>query len=409
MSKKLSLSPVKLRGHTLLSRALLSKLRGKLFWAILSSTALLCACSEPAPEQQLVSAVANNVILPFHQRFADSTRSLQTASSTFCADKSAAHWKNLRRQWQLAMQDWQAVQTIQFGPVMEGNQNWKIQFWPDRHNLIRKKTNALLKSDDEITVARVDKASVVIQGLSAMEFLLFDSEGGQLQHYTAADKFGISGERRCQLLLAVSSHSQNVAGDILEAWMPAGGNYLQRFSQPGIDNEEFPDSTSSIAALVDTLVASVELSKRDRLAAPLGYRGDSDQAANPRPYMAEAWRSRSSLNLLEANLRAAQQLFSGAEGSNLNDAGLNSYGIDDYLITQTEHKALAETITTLFKDVIQQIQNIDNSLFESVTDPQAAQQLASLYQQMTTLTKTLKHQLPPALGVTLGFNANDGD
>ncbi|MBL4826730.1 MAG: imelysin family protein [Spongiibacteraceae bacterium] len=365
-------------------------------------TLSLTACQpSPPAKQQILNSIASHVIAPFHQQFADSTQQLQQTSQTFCQQTNEIHWQTLRVQWQSSMQHWQAVKLIQFGPITKNNQAWKIQFWPDKHNLIRKKINALLNSSDTLNVERVQQASVVTQGLSALEFLLFDNKGGQLSLYNKDDE-----PRRCQLLLAVANHTHQVATHLNNAWQAKGNNYLKTLTQTGETNTDFPTRDDAIAALVDTLVASLELAKRDQLAGPLGYRIKGGQLVKGKTqvYASEAWRSRNSLTLLQAHLQAAQTLYYGGPENQT-----KRFGFYHYLRQQAATKILADAIGDQFTTTNKQFTSIDQTLFEALSQPQSLTQLDTLFQQVTQLEKIVKNNLPTSLGVTLGFNSNDGD
>jgi uncharacterized protein len=368
--------------------------------ALLTLTLVACTPSTP-PAQQLLDSVGQRVILPFHQQFEASATKLQQSSDAFCRQPDATQWSNVQAHWLSAMTDWQAVRLIQFGPIITDNQHWKIQFWPDKHNLIRKKINALLNSSDDITVERIEKASVVVQGLSALEFLLFDQDGGQRSLYSKPK----GDTRRCQLLMAVSAHTQQVAAHLNAEWQPTGSHYLATLIQPGEKNTEYPNHEAALAALVDTLVASLESAKRDQLATPMGYRDKAGKPVKrkPRPYLAQAWRSRQSIVLLQANIQAARQLFNGGIS-----ASEKNYGFKHYLNHQISTQALAGKIDNQFTRIINQLDAMEPSLFDAVAN-QPTPQIHQVYEDVAQLVKLVKNQLPPAMGVTLGFNANDGD
>jgi predicted lipoprotein len=48
-------------------------------------------------------------------------------------------------------------------------------------------------------------------------------------------------------------------------------------------------------------------------------------------------------------------------------------------------------------------------LFDAVGEPAHRDELARYYESMTVLAQLLKNDVPPVLGVTLGFNKKDGD
>ena len=360
----------------------------KRFPVALLPTVLLFAC-QPAstPEQQLLDTIGKQVILTNHQDFSGQTGQLQQLSTGFCANPDAGQLERLRQQWRDAMAAWQRVKLIGFGPILVHNQSWKIQFWPDKKNLVRRKAEELLNGDDPLTVERVDQASVVVQGLSALEYLLFDQDTGQLANYQSDKLAG----RRCQLLQAVSQHTHKVAQGLSDAWQ---NHYLQHFTQPGPDNTDYPDSAASMSALLDALVTAVEVARHDQLGQPLGHgaRGDF-----PRPFLAEAWRSRYSSGALHANLEAARALYLGGDG----------FGFDDYL-RQKGQKTLADKLSNQFSQVIGQSAALP-AMFDAVNDKLTRKPLEQIYQTAGELLATLKRELPPALGLSLGFNANDGD
>lgn len=351
-----------------------------LFYCLL---VLLVACSPP-PEQQLLEKTADTVILPLYQQYFSASVKLNKDAGAFCqspGDKDL--YQTLRKDWLESMMAWQGAQQIIFGPVQDDNQAWKIQFWPDKHNLIKKKIQVLLDSSDALTADRVAQASVVVQGLTALEYLLFDADAGQLQQYQRP--------RQCQLLMAVSANSERVAGFLYDQWRPEGGDYRAVFTTPGPDNDTFQDASAAISALVDALVSNLERAGNERLGGPLGYRNTK---LRPQPYLSEAWRSQTSLKLLQANIAASSALYQPISG---------------YLQSSPAHHALDQQIHQQFTLVLQHLQQFQQPLFIAVTEPEHQAPLAALYGDVSELVKLVKNELPPAVGVNLGFNSNDGD
>lgn len=358
---------------------------------LLLAALFLVGCQpEPTPEQKLLDNIAGNVIFPAQQLFAQHSENLSLAIDTFCSKPTEENFEQAKQQWRLTMDSWQAVKVIVFGPIKVDNKSWQIQFWPDKHNLIRRKLNELLDSGEELTVERLQHASVVTQGLSALEYLLFDEKESQLASYQSSDK----STRRCQLLNVVSQNTKQIAGSIVSDWSKTGGNYITHFTHTGPDNSEFADNNIAISALVDSLVATIEAAKGSQLAQPLGY---GTKGNYPRPYLSEAWRSRYSTQALNAHLQAAQNLYLGGEG----------YGMDNYL-KDNNQGAVSERIEKQFI-LVNELAAKAPVMFEGVTDNNQRSILEQLHQALDALLKSLKYDLPPAMGVKLGFNANDGD
>lgn len=354
-------------------------------------TPLILGCQpQSSPEQQLLDNIAGNIILPIQQQFAQHSVDLKQASEAFCQQPTAQTFEQARQQWHLTMDSWQASKVIAFGPIDVDNKSWQIQFWPDKHNLIGRKLNELLNSDEPLNVERIQNASVVTQGLSALEYLLFDEKESPLSSYQEGER----AMRRCQLLLAVSRNTVQIAESLAAGWSSSGDDYITHFTHTGADNTDFPDTKTAISALVDSLVVTIEAAKRSQLAQPLGY---GTKGNFPRPYLSEAWRSRHSTAALRAHLQAAENLYLGGDG----------YGMDDYLLTNDQPDVAAK-IKAQFTTVNQLLEKAP-VMFEGVTDKDQRAALEQVHEALDGLLKVLKYDLPPAMGVKLGFNANDGD
>jgi len=282
--------------------------------------ALLAACGRPAAERALLEDVGAFAILPAQRDFATAAENFSTAVDAFCTEPGEDARTRARDDWRAAMEAWSRAGAVKFGPVAVDNQAWKIQFWPDRNNLVGSKLEALLAGDAPMTPATLEGASVVVQGLSAAEFLLFDDEGGALARYLPADP---GAARRCALLQAVAVHTLEVAQHLAAAWEPSGGNYLETLANPGQSNPDFATANDAVAAVLDSVLATLEITKNERLAGPLGM---NNRAGFPQPYAAEAWRSRDSLALIAAAFEGARELwYAGFETPEAH------FGVDDLL------------------------------------------------------------------------------
>jgi predicted lipoprotein len=351
---------------------------------------LIVACSPPSPTSKVLTDTSTLAILPAYQLFSQNSQQLADTVDNFCGAPNAEQFNMVRAAWRVNVDSWSAVQNLQFGPLLIDNQAWKIQFWPDKKNLIARKVEGLVRTGEALDVKRIDDASVVVQGLSALEYLLFDSKFGVLERYT--DEQGI---RRCELLSAVSTHLQGVASGLFNDWRPEVGNYLEIFTQTGEHNAEYPDDSVAMANLLGTLVEGVELIKRDKFERPLGLASSDSQA---QIYLLEWWRSQYSKSAIISNLTALKTIFLAADG----------YGLDDYLLNAKERGDLSSQIQQRFDSSIAAANAMPNSLFASA-EPYSQEKLIAFQKEINQLLVILKTELPEALGINLGFNAKDGD
>lgn len=373
---------------------MMSAIRSHLRCILLIAVTGVGACSPPSPEQQALNGIVAHSILPANLQFTVASTALYQQTQAFCESPNADHYRLTQDAWRQAVLGWSAVQHLQFGPLMIDNQAWKIQFWPDKKNLVARKTEALLAADDELDIARIDRASVVVQGLSALEYLLFDDSAGQLSRYNAGPP------RRCKALTAIAGHLQQVASRLNHAWQPELNNYAATFLSPGPDNSDYPDREQVLVTVLDSLVYGVELIKRDKLARPLALASDSNF---PQPYVLEWWRSQYSKEAIIANLQHLRTLYTAGD----------TFGIDDLIVhphyADPPHHSLAEAINQQFATVLNKISALDTSLFAAASDPDRRSALVDIYAEVTTLVRLLEDELPKAMALSLSFNANDGD
>jgi hypothetical protein len=349
-----------------------------------------------SPAQHYLEDVTRHAILPLHRQFVGGTEAFAARAETFCADPTPAAYDDARAAWLRAMADWKRLETVRFGPVTNDNQNWKIQFWPDKSNLVGNQIGDLLDGDEALTPERLERASVVVQGLSAAEFLLFDEEGGTFARYVAARSGDAA--RRCRLLERIATHTVGVAVRLEHAWSPEGGDFAARLTAPGPGNADFADENAALAAVVDGILATLEVTKDNRIAEPLGLR---NRAGFPQPYATEAWRSRRSLELIAAAVGGARLLYYGG------DDAATRYGVGD-LLRDSDAGAIADTIDRAF-DAVAEAMPGNLVLFDAVNDERAAVEFEKLHAALAALTDAIETEVPAALGITLGFNRNDGD
>jgi len=356
-----------------------------------SAVSLIAACSPP-PAAKVLADTSERYILTSYHEFSTTSLQLAEAAAQFCAapTQSSEAFEEVRTQWRRSVIAWSGVQNLQFGPLLVDNQAWKIQFWPDKKNLIARKVETLLRSAETLDIKRIDDSSVVVQGLSSLEYLLFDQAAGKLDSYSNA-----TGPRRCDLLVAVATHLHGVAAGLYDAWRPEGGDYLHSFIKTGKNNPEYPDDSIALANLLDTLVAGVELIKRDKFERPLGLDSDTGRA---QIYLLEWWRSQYAKEAIIANLNSLQTLFNADDG----------YGLDDYLTDVKQRGDLSTKIQQGFTSSIASAKAIPNSLF-STAKPREQAELIAFQSELSQLLSLLRMDLPEALGISLGFNAKDGD
>lgn len=346
---------------------------------ITSLAIALGACSPTDPQATTSATLAQQVILPTYSRWVDADRALAASALAYCQGKEDL--TKARADFMAAQKAWAELQPLLVGPLAEGNRSWQVQFWPDKKNLVARQVEQLLSSGNAISPATLDKSSVVVQGLTAYEYILFDAKIDLANAETKA--------RYCPLLEAIGAHQQALAESILAQWKQDGGMLAQLSKFP---NDRYADAHEAIAELLRVQVTALDMLKK-KLGTPLGRQSKGI----PQPFQAEGWRSDMSLASLDSSLTGAQALWNGTDNKGLR------------ALLPAEQKELAGKIDAAYADVHGKLKAINQPLSELLKNEAGIKQLNELYDSLNVVHRLHESDLAKALGVQLGFNANDGD
>lgn len=340
---------------------------------------LLAGCSPEEPHQRASATLGKTVLLPGYAAWAEASRKLAAGATAFCAGEQTLG--DSRQQFLATQSAWAAVQPMAIGPLAEGNLAWQVQFWPDKKNLVGRQVESLLKAKPQVSLEDLDKASVVVRGLSAYEYLLFDAS---LDLQDNAQR-----ERHCPLLIAIGQYQQRLTTTLQQQWEAPEG-VLEQLSR--FPNARYADAQEAIADILRTEISAIDGLKK-KLGTPLGRMSKGQ----PQPFQAEAWRSNASLANLAASLAGAEQLWFGADHD-----GLRSLLTDD-------QQAVAAQLDEAFSDTRKRLAALQRPLTELLGDEHGREQLNALYDSLNRLHRLQEVELAKALGIQLGFNAHDGD
>lgn len=323
------------------------------------------------PEQQLLQEVSENFVEKYYSELNTRTQTMASYDFNCSEGLTSIDRTELQTQWRSAMVAWQGAKITRFGPLTEQRLDWEFQFWPDKKNLAASKIKPLLK--DSTTKESLQKASVVTHGLSAMEYLLFDTTPIKEDHRV----------NHCQLIKTVSENIADNAAKLEKQWL--------LFKPEFTGNGQAPDTWNAdeyIGSVIDSVLVTLEEIANRKINAPAGL-----EQGKINPYFLESWRSQHSLENIQANLQAIQNL--------LLDSGLKPYLADKGL-----ESLMAPGITALEK-ALEVSNNLNKPLFDSL-DSQT-EQLKELSQQINLVKADIRDKWVPALKLPIGFNDNDGD
>lgn len=335
---------------------------------LLITTLTLAACSNP--RQEVTTQLADQVLLPAHQQWHSSNAALLDSSRAWCEGEQDL--ASLKQAFHHAQSAWSHLQPLMVGPLSEGNRSWQVQFWPDKRNMVARQTEALLDEFANLDQQQLAGASVVVQGLTAFEYVVFD------EHTAVAD----NRERYCPLLTGIARHQQQLSKAVLALWQQPDGMLGQLTAFP---NDRYANADEALGGILRVQITGVDTLKK-KLGTPMGRLNNGV----PQPYQAEAWRSRHSTENLLASLDGAQAVWERVR-SLVGDA------------------QLVGDIDAAYKSVRDKLAALPAPLMELVQDPANQAQLQSLYADLDALENLQQADLARHLGIQIGFNANDGD
>lgn len=325
-------------------------------------------------------------VIPRYQTLANTADALSASTTAFCTKPDMQGLERARADFHRVMDAWQGIEHLSVGPVEHFMRRYRIKYWPDKHGTGAKQLRAMLATEnrDLLGQSALAEASVAVQGLPALERVLFSSKGG-------LETFGDQGAPgyRCELAAAIARNLAGMAQAILDEWTGGAPSYREHFLTAGDGNQLFDSNTEVASLLLTDLSTALQTIEEYKLQRPLGK-----DVARSKPRRAESWRSRRSLRNLRINLEALRDLY--------------RTGYSPSLSADPQGAKLDERIETAFTDSIAAATK-DEPLFDMVADPTLRPELERLLLLVRSLTRIASVELPAALDLTLGFNALDGD
>lgn len=354
---------------------------------LLAVVLALLAMPAAAQEQKLtaeevVSLAITEAIRPGFAQYAEETASLQLNVADLCSTPSEATLDTARNQFKSAVTAWSRVELYRLGPLMAENRSERILFWPDRKGIaLRQVQGVLADADVDATdPAKLAGKSVAMQGLGALEFLLFGTGAEQL---TSAQ-----GDFRCRYALAIATLQADTAAQLSTEWNDPEG-ISKRLLAPAESDPDYRSFREVAEALTGLLAHGTEAIRDQRLLPFLGRDG-----AAPKPKSALFWRSGMTVPSINANFEGLRALL---EKSRIAEA------------TTAENLWVGNSATFEFGNAERAGKLVTQPVEQALADPKQKKALDYLVIVTQSLDTILGENLAAALGLSVGFSSLDGD
>ena len=317
----------------------------------------------PDTEKTYLTHVANDIVIPAYADAAKQSDLLHDLAKKSCqqAPVSGDALKELRDQWLVLAQAWASAEMVNFGPATASMSNLYINYYPDERGLVHSGVADLIAANSKLTAEQLANESAIVQGVPGLEEVLY-----------ANDSLDAG---QCAYVMSASSALSTRLKDIEKNWQQNATDLL------AIDKTA--ESDQGLNQWFNSLLSLVETMKSNAIDQPLGL---TAKAKGHLP-AATAGQSRAIITAKLATLNQAMTdpVLTAILGGN------NENAVADNLST-----ALADT-TTLLAQMPEDLATADK----------ATQQ--ELYDHLTSITRIIKRQLIPTLGLRVGFNSTDGD
>jgi hypothetical protein len=338
---------------------------------------------------QLAERVIEGHIRPRYQRVFKQSQSLSEGLSKLCSAPSAAKLENVRGQFRLMVMAYAGVEHIQFGPVSEDYRYERLSYWPDRKGRGLRAVRRLLKRGDESVLDPkvLAKKSVAVQGLTALEFLLFGKGADKL----AGEAPG--GVYRCRYSLAIAQNIHMMAGELVRDWQE-GAPIVTALTTPGSSNKFYRSRKEVILEFYKVVTGGLAR-VHDLKLSPLPGR----DAAHAKPKRAAFWRSDLALDVIKENLLSIQDFVTVSRFREL----LPKKPIDLPFYVDKLFKGHYRAIDS-FKGEVH-----DGDLAAILADKAGRERFKALMKMINHASVGFGRNLAIAADLPMGFNASDGD
>ena len=314
-------------------------------------------------EKTYLTHVANDIVIPAYADAAKQSDLLHELAQKSCqqAPVSGNELQALRAQWLVLAQAWAGAEMINFGPATASMSNLYINYYPDERGLVHGVVADLIAANPKLTAEQLANESAIVQGIPGLEEALY-----------ANDSLDAG---QCAYVMSASSALSTRLKDIEKNW--------QQNSTTLLAIDKTAESDQGLNQWFNSLLSLVETMKSNAIDQPLGLTGKKKGHLPA----ATAGQSRAIINAKLATLNKA-----------MTDPVLTA------ILGGNNENAVADNLSTALADATTLLAQMPEDL---ATADKATQQ--ELYDKLTTITRIIKRQLIPTLGIRVGFNSTDGD
>lgn len=330
----------------------------------------------------VITHAVEDAIRPGFAAFVEATRDMRAAMSELCEAPSEAGLDGARERFKAVVAAWSRIELYRFGPLVTENRSDRILFWPDRKGIALRQVQAILANEDATATdaATLKAKSVAVQGLGALEFVLFGTD---------AETLAVpEGDFRCDYGAAITALLEETAAAMSAEWGDPAG-ISARMIRPSETDPDYRSNEEVLQELIGVMAHGVEAIRDQRILPFLGREGEASK-----PRSALFWRSNMTVPSILGNFEGLQTLLANS---------------DIWEYAPTEQFWIGQDALEAFDKVAAEAARVTGTVEQAVADPAQKTALSEMVTSSQVLGKLTGEDLPAALGLSVGFSSLDGD
>ncbi|KPL55104.1 hypothetical protein ABB55_25125 [Prosthecomicrobium hirschii] len=343
--------------------------------ASLSAAASVRAEPRGKPDfDAIFASVVEKFAKPRTTAFAEAADTEAKVWTAFCASaRKPSEIEGLKAAFARTADAWVAIEVLRSGPAAQANRYERLVHWPERRNAIGRGLAQLYAGTNpaDLEPAAFAKTSVAVQGLNAMERVLFEPDATK-----ALAAPGPAGQRRCAVGSAIATAIAATAGELRDGW---GRDPKAIAAETGASEPGREATTRILTDLLTEYRAIIEV----KIDQPAGK--SLEQAKPATAEMARSQRSTRTIVLALDALDALTRLLIDPDWAEA----------DSVLATVASARSIAATEP--------------GEIGPLAADPKTRSRVVLLRSAVDSAYETAVEAVPAALGLTVGFTSLDGD
>lgn len=197
---------------------------------------------------RLVARVLDGHAVPAFAALKDATAKLPPAVSQECL--AGGDTSQAAEAFKQAVIAFAAAEFYRFGPLAEKGRRERLAFWPDPRGVVARQVRQAVAAKDSNLIApgAISQQSAALQGLPALELLLFD-KGFRRDDQEA--------KYSCDLALAAAFNIAGVADETYQVWVAKDG-MREKMLAAGPQNEMYRSHSEAAAELLKSLLTGLQ-------------------------------------------------------------------------------------------------------------------------------------------------------